>query len=135
APAKFSAARAPDELYSLSAGVTLYGSYSALRARDALPGVASRGSHYWLGADYQLSPRVTLRTAAYRYRQGGPAPDAALYVAGAEYFLSKRTMIYATYGQLRNSAGGVFTIDSIGGRTPLPGHEQSALQIGLSHAF
>ena len=59
---------------------------------------------------------------------------ATLVMLGADYYLSKRTFLYASLGGVNNSGTGNFAADvTVGG--PGAGASQRAIYAGMGHSF
>lgn len=112
----------------------LFAGYENLRAPSAAAGAADRANHYWLGANYQVSPALTLIGAAYHVNVNGGVGSANLFVVGGNYNLSKRTLLYATVGTVRNSATSNFSVE-YGDSGGSVGQNMNALYFGVSHSF
>ena len=112
----------------------LFAGYENVRAPDATAGSTNRVNHYWLGANYQLTPALQLIGGAFHVNANGGLGTANMYAVGANYSLSKRTLVYATVGTVRNSATSNFSVEygDSGGAT---GQNMSALYFGISHSF
>jgi predicted porin len=69
-------------------------------------------------------------TAAAGYT---PIGDAKLFAAGYVYNLSKRTALYTTVAQIRNSGSGRLAL----GGSPIPGAggKSSGADVGVRHSF
>lgn len=112
----------------------LYGGYQNLSAPDSPAGTPTRANHFWAGANYQLTPALTLIGAYYRVivNQGGG--NANLYMLGANYNLSKRTLLYASVGTVQNSATANFSVEATNNNPP-PGRNQLGAYTGIAHSF
>jgi len=109
----------------------LFAGYENLKA----PGVATgpdQTDQYWIGANYQLTPALLLIAAAYHTTVNDNVGSASLFMLGANYSLSKRTLLYASVGTLRNGANTNFGIETGTGAT---GVNMNALYFGVSHSF
>ena len=94
-----------------------------------------KANHFWLGANYQLTPALTLIGAAYHVKLNQNVGSANLFMLGTNYSLSKRTLLYASIGTIRNGANTDFQVEA-GGPTPgLTGQNQNAFYTGVSHSF
>jgi len=62
-----------------------------------------------------------------------------LYTLGANYNLSKRTILGMQVATIHNSSGADFGLNAnypvSGSDDPLPGHSQSGVYLDLQHAF
>lgn len=133
-----------DDLYNNSKELTLGGTvtidklklfagYENLRAPAALAGNPDRANHYWIGANYQITPALTLIGAAYHVNVNAGVGSANLFVVGGNYNLSKRTLLYATVGTVRNGANSDFAVEY--GTGGIKGQNQNAFYTGISHSF
>ncbi|RFB65765.1 MULTISPECIES: porin [unclassified Herbaspirillum] len=112
----------------------LFAGYENLRAPSAAAGSPDRANHYWLGANYQITPALTLIGAAYHVNVNGGVGSANLFVLGGNYSLSKRTLLYATIGTIRNSSTSDFSVE-YGTNGGAVGQNMNALYFGVSHSF
>jgi predicted porin len=119
-------------------GLKLFAGHSQIRSGSATladadnPAGARRQQTYWTGANYQATPALVLVGGVYRAnRRGG---GASLLSVGANYHLSRRTMLYGTVGTLTNGGGASFSVEANGGR-PAPGSGQQGLYMGMVHSF
>ncbi len=112
----------------------LFAGYENLRAPDAAAGATDQVHHYWLGANYQLSPALTLIGAALRVNANHGGGNANLFMAGANYSLSKRTLLYVGMGTVRNGNNANFSVEATN-NSPLPGQNQNGAYAGISHSF
>lgn len=94
---------------------------------------AAYSSIGWLGASYFVRPDFSLTGAAYYQDQHATSADPWLFVAIADYYLSKRTDIYGTLGYALNKSGSTLGVNGFG--TVTPGHDQLGTVIGLRHKF
>jgi predicted porin len=108
--------------------VTAYVGYQHLSAPDAsnagyfgtatpsaLPSGASLPTavnHEWLGAIWQATPAVAVSGAVYHANANRGNGNATLYTLGANYSLSKRTLLYTELGYVRNSSTSNLGLDS-----------------------
>jgi len=109
----------------------LFTGYENVSASAVTSG-ATKISQYWLGANYEVTPALTLIAAAYRNNVNAGVGSSSLFMLGANYSLSKRTLLYASVGTLHNSAASNFTIETGTGAT---GANMNALYFGVSHSF
>lgn len=132
------------DLYSTSQEFTLGGTltvgnakllagYQDLSAPDAAAGAPNKAKHYWLGVNYQATPALQLIGAAYHTNPNNGASSANLYVAGANYNLSKRTMLYATVGTVQNGANATFSERYW--EPHVAGQNQTSVYAGVLHTF
>jgi predicted porin len=59
-------------------------------------------------------------------------PEGQKYAIGAVYNLSKRSAIYTTLAEIRNSNGSAL---SISGSTTAPNHNSTGFDLGFRHFF
>ncbi len=112
----------------------LFAAYDYITAPDSAAGVATRLRHGWLGVRYDVTPALTLIGAAYRVKANNSAGSATLLMAGADYYLSKRTFLYASVGGVSNSSTANYAADvTVNG--PGAGKSQRAMYAGIGHTF
>jgi len=90
------------------------------------PSAATRQDTTWFGANYQATPALTLIGGAYRAVSDVKGDTGTLLALGANYLLSKQTMLFATTGRVHNGANGVFPVEANGGRPPVGLHQRNA---------
>ena len=123
--------------------VTAYAGYRYLRASNAFlptnPIAVANGSEanaanlYWLGAQYLITPSFQLTAAGYYHDVHSTGADPWLAVINADYFLSKRTDLYATVAYAHNKDNSALGVNGYG--TVAPGHNQTGVTIGLRQKF
>lgn len=123
--------------------VTAYAGYRYLRASNAFlptnPIAVANGSEanaanlYWLGAQYLITPSFQLTAAGYYHDVHSTGADPWLAVINADYFLSKRTDLYATVAYAHNKDNSALGVNGYG--TVAPGHNQTGATIGLRQKF
>lgn len=123
--------------------VTAYAGYRYLRASNAFlpanPIAVTNGSQantanlYWAGAQYLVLPALQLTAVGYYQDVHSASADAWLAVLSADYFLSKRTDLYATVGYARNKNNAALGVNGYG--TVAPGHNQTGVTLGLRQKF
>jgi predicted porin len=112
----------------------MFAGFENLRAPDVVAGSGpDRANMYWLGANYQITPALTLIGAAYHTNVNQNVGSANLFMVGANYSLSKRTLLYASIGTVRNGANSDFSVEYGGGG--IAGQNQNAFYTGISHSF
>ena len=95
-----------------------------------------RARLYWLGANYQATPRVLLTGAAYyqdvRNVPASTQADPMMYVARARYALGKRTDLYtvAAYAKARHHQLVSLSRDEVGYCS-----DQRNVSVGINHRF
>lgn len=112
----------------------LYAAYENLSAPDSVAGAPTKAHHYWLGVNYQLTPFLTLIGAAYRVNVNHNGGNANLFMLGANYSLSKQTLLYVSAGTVRNSPNANFSVEATN-NNPAPGGKQAGFYAGISHSF
>nr|WP_244438959.1 porin [Paraburkholderia dilworthii] len=123
--------------------VTGFVGYRYLRAsRSFLPAnpiTVANGSEanaanlFWAGAQYMIIPALQLTATAYYQDVHSTGADPWLAVLSADYFLSKRTDLYATVGYARNRDNSALGVNGYG--TVAPGHNQTGVVIGMRQKF
>ncbi|WP_197378104.1 porin [Ralstonia pseudosolanacearum] len=112
----------------------VYGAFQRLNAPDAAAGAPSAASHYWIGATYDITRALTLIGTVFRTDVNNGGGHATLFMAGANYNFSKRTLLYATYGRVQNSKNAAFSVEATDNR-PLAGQGQNGAYAGIVHSF
>jgi predicted porin len=120
-----------------------FAGYRYLRASNAFlpanPIVFANGSEasaanlYWLGAQYLITPSFQLTATGYYQDVHSTSADSWLAVLCADYFVSKRTDLYATAGYSHNKNGAALGVGGYG--TVAPGYNQTGFVIGLRQKF
>ena len=112
----------------------LFAAYEHVKAKGASAGEPTRLKHGWLGVRYDVTPKLTLIGAGYKVIANQNNGNATLLMVGADYHLSKRTFLYASFGGVNNSANANFAADvSVNG--PGKGAAQRVLYTGIGHSF
>lgn len=88
-----------------------------------------------VGADYLTGPwklKASLIQSRYNFLGASSKGKLTQFIAGAEYYLSKRTTMYATFANMK--ADSMYSPGIIG---PAPGadNSQSAFGLGIRHTF
>jgi predicted porin len=122
---------------------TAYAGYRYLRASNAfLPtnpiavangSVANAANLYWLGAQYLITPSFQLTAVGYYQDVHSTGADPWLAVISADYFVSKRTDLYATVGYAHNKDNSALGVNGYG--TVATGHNQTGVTVGLRQKF
>lgn len=113
--------------------------YENLRAPDAAAGAPDRANHYWIGANYDVTPQFQLVGGVFHLNTNNTAGvngggNANMYMAGINYFLSKRTLLYVDIGTVRNGTGASHALEN-GGNTGVSGMNQTGGYFGIAHTF
>lgn len=111
----------------------LFAAYQNLSAPDAAAGAPSKAKHYWVGVNYQTTPVLQLIGAAFHVAPNNGASSANLYAIGANYSLSKRTLLYTTVGTVQNGANATFSERYW--EPHVAGQNQTSVYAGISHSF
>lgn len=114
----------------------------ASRWDPAGPDTATMGvlTSWWLGASYKAGASE-FRAQAGRLRRSSPAlvqPRATLFGISYLYSLSRRTTLYATYGQMNNNEAAGFRLEASSRQVALPvsgGMDTRAIALGITHRF
>ncbi len=114
--------------------VKLFAGYQNLSAPAVIgtQGNPDQADQFWLGINYQVTPALTLIGAGYHVNLDQNTGNANLLMLGANYNLSKRTLLYASIGGLHNSALTTFAIET---GNSAPGVNQNAFYTGVSVSF
>lgn len=123
--------------------VKAYAGYRYLRAASAFlpasPIAVANGSQanaanmYWFGAQYYVTPAFALTASAYYQDVHSTSADPWLAVLSADYFLSKRTDLYATAAFAHNKGGSTLGVGGYG--TTLANDNQTGVVVGIRHKF
>lgn len=121
----------------------LQGAYTHMMAGDVtVGGAATAADHEWLGVTYQVNPVVAVTLGGFHINaNGNPAQGggaATIYELGGTYNLSKRTFLYLTAAQARNTSNATYGLgaNSVGSAdNALPGHTQTGFYAGINHTF
>ncbi|MDR5826273.1 porin [Caballeronia sp. LP006] len=117
--------------------------YRYLRASNAFQPVnpiavangaeASAANMYWLGAQHYVTPAFAMTVSGYYQDVHSSDADPWMAVLGLDYFLSKRTDLYATAAFTRNKGGSNLGI--VGYGTAATNHNQAAVVLGMRQKF
>ncbi|TCF99916.1 porin [Paraburkholderia strydomiana] len=120
-----------------------FAGYRYLRASNAFlpvnPIVVANGSQasaanlYWAGAQYNVTPAFIITATGYYQDVHSTGADPWLAVLCADYFLSKRTDLYATAGFAHNKDKSALGVNGYG--TVAPGYNQTGITIGMRQKF
>jgi len=102
------------------------------------PGIHS--NLLWGGVGYMAAPQLRLTAAAYRNDVAHSPADSHTWVLNADYFLSRRTDLYAGISHVTNGGQGpsASNVGITGGPdmvTPGPGVDQAGIVLGMRHKF
>ncbi|MWL89681.1 porin [Cupriavidus sp. SW-Y-13] len=92
-----------------------------------------RTDMYWLQGSYNFTSAFSLTGGAFYTNNRNNAQDPWLFIALADYALSKRTDIYFTAAYARNRSGSTLAVGS--GNTVQPGQNQTGVLLGMRHKF
>jgi predicted porin len=93
---------------------------------------------YQVGVHWYYGPGRVMASAAYTKDRAPSASNLTLYALGYDYFLSKRTDLYAVASFIHNQNVGQFSpalAGAPGGFTAKPGEDGHAVLIGMRHRF
>lgn len=88
---------------------------------------------YWAGLNYKFTPAFSLTGAVYQNDQKGSSKDATTFSLSALYNLSKRSLLYANLGYVRNRDGSTVGLGAPNSVTP--GENQTGVIVGMMHRF
>lgn len=121
--------------------VKLFAGYSLIRSGGATvatannPTAADKHQLLWLGAAWSAAQSLTILSGAYHARLNQDGGNATLLALGANYHLSKRTLLYATVGTVINRGNAAFSVVVTPDTKPLPGATQQGVYTGVMHSF
>jgi len=121
--------------------VRLFAGYEQLRSGGGTvanannPTASDKHQLYWAGASYAATPALTLLAAAYRAQLNRDGGSATLFALGANYALSKRTLLYLTVGNVANRGNAAFSVEVTADSKPLAGAKQQGVYTGIAHSF
>ena len=95
---------------------------------------ATRVNQEWGGLTYQATPALQLEAAVFHANVNHNGGSGTLGVLGANYALSKRTILYSTLGLMFNSGNAAFPVETQDS-APLAGHNQQGFYFGMMHYF
>ncbi|CAG9179149.1 Outer membrane porin protein [Cupriavidus laharis] len=105
---------------------------------QAISGAKASSNLYWLGAGYQVTPAFSLTGAAYYQDFRGAKADPWLFVATADYALSKRTDAYLSLAYAYNRDNSNLGVQGLG-KTNVDatgkGDSQFGATVGIRHKF
>lgn len=105
-------------------------------ARDNAASSTPRSKLWYAGAAYHLTPAWVLDGEVFMLDYQHSRNDAVLYAVRATHQLSKRTALYATVGRITNKGTSALSVSgAAAGGAPAPGAGQTALAVGMRHAF
>jgi predicted porin len=91
-----------------------------------------------LGMHWRYGPGRVMASIAHQWDRGPTDSDASLFALGYNYFMSRRTDLYAVGAFIRNQGFAQYSPasgGSPGGFTPTPGEDGLAAMIGVRHRF
>lgn len=95
---------------------------------------ATRNQQEWLGATYQVNAALAFQAGWFHGNVNHGGGSGNLGVVGTTYNLSKRTLLYATFGAMVNGGHASFPVETADS-LPLPGHNQQGGYFGMMHYF
>ncbi|MFJ3047970.1 porin [Herbaspirillum chlorophenolicum] len=91
-------------------------------------------NHEWIGVNYDLNPKLQLVGGYFHASYNNGGGSANLYLAGVNYFLSKRTLLYFDVGTVRNNGNSSEALEW-GSQTGVAGLSQTGGYFGIAHSF
>jgi predicted porin len=113
----------------------LYAAYDHITASDAAITAATKLKHAWVGVRYEVTPALTLIGSVFHVTSDRVAGKATLGMVGADYNMSKRTLLYAAFGNVSNSSGANFGVDGGISGNPAVNQSQRTIYAGIAHSF
>jgi predicted porin len=113
----------------------LYAAYDYITAPNAPITAASKLKHAWVGVRYDVTPALTLIGSVFHVKSDRVAGKATLGMVGADYSMSKRTLLYASFGGVSNSSGANFGVDGGISGNPAVNQGQRTVYAGIAHSF
>ncbi|MCP1576308.1 putative porin [Herbaspirillum rubrisubalbicans] len=115
----------------------LFLGYENLRAPDVNPasGAPDRVNHYWLGANYDVTSQLQLVGSVFHVNANNGNGSANLFMAGVNYFLSKRTLLYVGAGTMRNGNNANYSLEADSSTGGGKGTNQTGGYFGIAHSF
>ncbi len=118
--------------YTFSNGLSASASYS--NGRNPSNSGAVDIDMYSAGLGYRITPALQLTSAVYYLRDKNNSTNHSTeFAAGAEYHLSKTTMVYGQYGYVNNK--GTMTTTITYGQPVAPATATTAVMLGMRHSF
>jgi predicted porin len=108
--------------------------YENLKAPDTVGGGTDKVNHYWVGANYDVTSQLQLVGSFFHVNDNNGGGSANLYLAGVNYFLSKRTLLYVDVGTVRNNGNASHALEW-GSNTGVAGLSQTGGYFGIAHSF
>ncbi len=95
-----------------------------------------RSDLYFVGAAKEWGPSWLTEVQGFRLRYAGTAERATLWAARSTYRLSKRSVVYAMVGHIDNVGSLALSVSAgAAGSQPMAGGAQTAVAVGMRHAF
>lgn len=98
------------------------------------PTASTRSQQEWLGVNWQASAALLLRAGVFHANVNNGGGSGTLGVVGADFYISKRTSFYGTFGAMFNGGSAAFPVETAD-QTPLAGHHQQGGYFGVMHYF
>ena len=123
--------------YVRFAGFTGFKAVAGVLYRDNQASAATpRSNLWWVGGSYFVTPLLQLEGQLFQLDYKDSPNQSTLAAARGTYFLSKRTAVYATCGQINNDGTLALSASAGGaGTNPAPGGSQFAWALGVRHSF
>jgi len=110
----------------------LFAGYRWMRD-EVTTGKGRQENLYWAGAQYNVTPALSLTGAGYFTDARTDDKDSLLIVLNADYALSKRTDAYLLVGYVINRSTATFGVT--GTANTVPGQNQTGVMAGVRHRF
>jgi predicted porin len=111
--------------------LTLFADYTRVMGDLQLSPV---GDIYTIGAAWQAAPDIRFAAEAGLYHRSSLSGTPKLFNATAQYFLSKRTLLYVIGGYIINSGGNSYSV-VYPTTTTVAGQSQLGIAVGIDHRF
>lgn len=110
-----------------------------MQARNPAHAIVKGGSDsldLWsIGAGYRASPQLNFTAGYYHIKDNKNVGNkSAQFAMGAEYSLSRRSMIYAQFGEVKND-GANMNMSPVYAAPVVPNSTVHAVMVGLRHSF
>src|SRR5258706_2702421 len=119
----------------------LFGGYQRIQSdEDATiadptnPTASTRSNQAWAGASYNFTPLLSVQGGLYHVKLNRDGGSATLAALNSNYYLSKRTILYATFGSVKNKGNAVFPA-IVYQPGPQAGSSQQGTFAGMMHYF
>ncbi len=94
-----------------------------------------KSTGYYLGAAYDLTPKITIDGGWNRMSNDDQDRNANLYALRAFYKIDKTVLAYLQLGHISNSAKAAYSLSVGAGVAPPVGGSQTGTMLGLRYHF